>query len=426
MNKIYDYFKKISSIPRCSHNASLMFEYIVEHAKSKGFEVFTDSFKNVLCVKGEPKVCLQAHYDMVCIGDAPNIEIVENSGTIRAKNSTLGADNGMGMAIMLDCMDNSKDLECLFTSDEEVGLVGAMNLKMQIKSPNLLNLDAEEEGEIYVGCAGSIDILAKMPILYAPLDSKAKLFKISTKPLKGGHSGIDIDKHIPSAIKVLANELLLHDVKIIHIEGGERRNSIAQNAFTIVASEKMPKVQDSRILIEEVLDFKSDVYIQNGGLLIRSLSAFAQGVRSYDKDLLIPSKSINIGIVGCKDGFLTIECMARAMEEKSLDGLEKETRVFFEVLSFLVESEAKHKPWKPFIGDFANYVKSIVETVYPECTFKAIHAGLECGALIDAQNKKIEAVSMGPTIRFPHSLREECDMASVVKMARIVREIIKG
>ncbi len=421
---VLDYFKIITAIPRCSFKTQKMRDKIVDIAKSLGYKVQVDSSGNILCKKGNPKVCLQAHYDMVCIGDVENIELIEEGRILKTKNSTLGADNGMGMAMMFSSMEKFDDLECLFTNDEEVGLIGASNLELEITADKLLNLDGEEEKEIYVGCAGGIDVISRLELEYKALDNSEKIYQISAKNFVGGHSGVDIDKGIVSAIKALSAELVEHDVKLLHIEGGEFRNSIAKNAVAVVASKKEIKLKN-RALHVEVVEYKKE-YIKDGDKIIKAFHSFAQGVRGYDKKFDIPSTSINLGVVRIDGDVLEISCAARAMKSEDLHNISNETESFFQLIGCSTKQSDGHEPWVPDIGSFAMLIKGEFEKVYNDASFRAIHAGLECGILIQSQSKKIEAVAIGPTIRFPHSLREECDLDSVERIGKVVENIIEG
>jgi len=419
-----DYFKIITATPRCSYKTDVMKEKIIEIAKKLDYTVKSDKSGNILCQKGTPKVCLQSHYDMVCVGDFENIELVEKDGILSAKNSSLGADNGMGMAIMFTCMEKFSDLECLFTNDEEVGLIGASNLDLELASNRLLNLDGEEAKEIYVGCAGGIDVISKLTLEYLALSDDEIVYEVSIKDFPGGHSGVDIDKGIDSAIKVLAKELVKHDLKLLHLEGGEFRNSISKSAKAVVATCKELSLSESFLHVEKV-EHKRE-YIKGGQKIIKAINAFAQGVREFDKSLNIPSISINLGVVSLKDGVLQIACAARAMRNEDLTNLADETESFFQLIGCETSQNDGHEPWVPEVGDFANIVKKEMTKVYDEASFCAIHAGLECGILMQRQSKKIEAVAIGPTIRFPHSLREECDLDSVEKISLVVERIING
>lgn len=424
MERILEHFRAITAIPRCSHHTTKMKDYIKTFALSLGFEVQEDHAGNILCQKGSPKVCLQAHYDMVCIGETHKIEIVLENTLIKAKNSTLGADNGMGMAIMFWAMERNENVECLFTSDEEVGLIGAMQFRLPLKSSYLLNLDAEEEGEIYIGCAGGVDVIASLALHYVPLDEQAKLYEISAFDFVGGHSGVDIDKKIPSAIKALGYELLKHDVSLVSLQGGERRNAIPKSAKAIVASKAPLQVEDTRLSVKALEEGTYTSAIAQSNAIIKAIGAFAQGVREWDRTLDIPSMSINLGIISDFEGVLRLDCAARAMDDKNLAILTHETMAFFKALGFDVKQEGWHGAWNPEMTSFGQSVYGVMKEFYPHAAFKAIHAGLECGELILRQPKKIEAVSIGPTIRYPHSLREECDMNSVNNTAFIVQKII--
>jgi dipeptidase D len=424
MEQIVEHFRAITAIPRCSYHTAQMKERIKTFAHALAFTVHEDAVGNILCQKGEPKVCLQAHYDMVCIGDTQKIEIVIEAGLIKAKNSTLGADNGMGMAIMFWAMEHNENLECLFTVDEEVGLIGAMQFEMPLKSSSLLNLDAEEEGEIYIGCAGGVDVIASLNLHFEPLSESMHLYEIHAFDFLGGHSGVDIDKKIPSAIKALGYELLNQDVVLVALEGGERRNAIPKSATAIVASKRPLHVNDSRLHVKPLEQRNYTHFIAESNAIMRALGAFAQGVREWDRTLDIPSISINLGVISNQEGVLRLDCAARAMDDENLAILAAETEAFFKALGFEVTQEGWHGAWKPEVTPFALRVQEAMQSIYAHAPFKAIHAGLECGELIARQPRKIEAVSIGPTIRYPHSLREECDLASVDKTALIVQKII--
>jgi len=417
-----DYFKIITAIPRCSFKTDEMKDKIIEIAQKLGYTVSCDKSGNVLCQKGNPKVCLQSHYDMVCVGDFENIELIEKDGILKAKNSTLGADNGMGMAIMFACMEIYDDLECLFTNNEEVGLIGASNLELELLSDKLLNLDGEEAHEIYIGCAGGIDIVAKHSLEYIPLNSNEIIYEVNIEDFPGGHSGVDINKGIDSAIKVLARELVQYELKLLHFQGGEFRNSISKSAKAIVATPMELKFENSSLHVKNI-DYKRE-YIQDGSNIIKVFDAFAQGVRKFDKSLNIPATSINLGTISIKDGVLHIECSARAMNNKDLKILANETESFFQLVGCKTSQGNFHAPWVPSTGAFSNVVKQEMKKVYDNADFCAIHAGLECGILMQKQLKNIEAIAIGPTIRFPHSLREECDLESVEKISLVVKRII--
>ncbi len=421
--KTMENFRKIASIPHCSFETSELKDYLITYAKECGFNTQTDKVGNVLCQKGEPKVCLQSHYDMVCMGVAPKLELFEEDGWLRAKNSSLGADNGMGMAIMMTLMKECENLECLFTNDEEVGLLGADGLELDIKSTNLLNLDSEEEDEVIIGCAGGIDIIANIDMLTKKLNEKLDLYEISVNGLDGGHSGVDIAKNVPNAIKVLALELVKNDCLLVSINGGERINSIPQNAYAKVLCAKKPSSNNAHVNIKS-LNEKSDEYLQNSSSILHSINAFSQGVREYNEELGMPNLSINLSTIKELDDNIRFELFARSMSDDGLEQIQSETKSLFDGFGFKVSFENYAPSWKPVKTDFALKVKSISEKYIKNVKLQGIHAGLECGTIVKKQPHITGVCSIGPTICFPHSEREKCLLSSVKKIANIVKEVV--
>jgi len=236
---------------------------------------------------------------------------------------------------------------------------------------------------------------------------------------------VDIDKSIPSAIKALAYELLHQkEIRLVSIEGGERLNAIPKSATAIVACSQPLGITDPRIRVRRLEDTLLTQSLAQSDRIVSALGAFAQGVRAWDKTLDIPSISMNLGIVAQKQNELRVDVSIRAMDDENLAILANETTAFFKGFGFTCKLEGGHGAWKPSVGAFADVVREAMHTFYPHALFKAIHAGLECGELVARQSKKIEAVSIGPTIRYPHSVREECDLDSVERIAQVVQKII--
>jgi len=423
MKSVLDYFKIISKIPRCSFKTEKMKAFLIEEAKKINYEVSTDEAGNVLCQKGTPKICLQSHYDMVCIGKAPHLELIQEGTVLRAKDSTLGADNGMGVCMMLYCMQKYENLECLFTSDEEVGLIGATELELPLVAPYILNLDGEDENEIYTGCAGGVDMEAVIDLVFEGLSPDAKVYEIKVMGLPGGHSGVEIDKNIASSIKVMARFLSQCRGEMISFGAGERRNSIAKHARVIFTSCDTIQSDDAHIVVTEIKNTFSKK-IQNSKVIIKTLHAFPQGVRSWNRDYGIPEDSINLGLVEMNETQLKIILSLRFLNDHSAEVLVGETRAFFELCGFCAEVLSSHVAWTPMIGKFSEKVKEIVSKHIPSAQFKAIHAGLECGILLSNCAQVKEAISIGPNIKSPHSTGEACDLDSVDRITKAVEEII--
>ncbi|MBD3795532.1 MAG: M20/M25/M40 family metallo-hydrolase [Epsilonproteobacteria bacterium] len=417
MNSIINNFVTLTKIPHCSKNSDQLKDFLVNFATKRSYNVDIDRFGNIHIYKDSPKICLQAHYDMVCIGTAPKIDIVIDNGWMRAKNSSLGADNGMAIAIMMQLMSDDYDIEFLFTSDEEIGLIGANGVDFELKSSYMLNLDSEDEGEICIGCAGGVDIVASKTYQKYTSNEALNFYEVSIEGLEGGHSGVDIDKNIPNAIKILASFIQKNNLLIGQFKGGERRNSIPTSAKAIVAT---PQKLSSEGKISVKACERVELY---DSLELNSiLNDFVHGVLAKNDILEVVQSSINLAIVNFKDGVATIETSARSMDGKDLKTVSKTYLDFFAHANYTTTLEEKYPSWKPYIGKFVKIVEEEMNKIFLKSSLVAIHAGLECGVL-SQKYPKMEFASIGPTIRFPHSNREEVRLESVSKIYQVVLEI---
>ena len=422
MSAIIEHFKTLTQIPHCSKEADKLLDFLVDFAAERSYTVEVDEVKNIFIYKGNPHLCLQAHYDMVCMGKAPQIETYVEEGWMKAKDSSLGADNGMAIAMMMQLMDEGKDLEFLLTSDEEIGLIGANEVAFDLMSPYMLNLDSEDDAEVYIGCAGGVDITASKQDAY--VEGKGMCYEVAVKGLVGGHSGVDIDKGIPSAIKVLGEYLYENRItQLASIYAGERRNSIPSNAVAIVYSEKM--LSDEGDIKVRLLKESPSVF-EEGEKVIDLIHAFKHGVRAQNETLGIPDVSINLAIITAdEEGGLLIETSARAMDAASLEVLTAETIAFFKMYGFDVQVEDKYPAWKPDLSAFTDLVSEEMKKVFGKSKLMAIHAGLECGVIAE-KYPKMKFASIGPTIRYPHSTREMVDIRSVEKTYKVLQQIIQS
>jgi len=421
MSAIIEHFQTLTQIPHCSKEADKLLEFLVAFAKERDYTVEVDEVKNIFITKGLPTLCLQAHYDMVCMGKAPVLETYIEEGWMRAKDSSLGADNGMAIAMMMQLMDEDVDLEFLLTSDEEIGLIGANAVAFDLKSQYMLNLDSEDEAEVYIGCAGGADITAFKQDTY--VEGKGKCYEVAVKGLVGGHSGVDIDKGIPSAIKVLASYLDKNNItQLASIYAGERRNSIPANAVAIVRSEVLLE-NSGEVIVRELNE--SPLVLREGAKMIDLMHQFKHGVRATNEELGIPDVSINLAIITADEkGGLKVETSARAMGAEELEKLTEETVRFFDSYGFDVQVEDKYPAWKPDVTDFTNVVSQEMHGVFGKTKMMAIHAGLECGVIAE-KYPDMKFASIGPTIRYPHSTREEVNVTSVERTYEVLENIIK-
>ena len=424
-------FYEISRIPRCTFKTKAMREFLLNFAYEHGFSAVCDEAGNIYAHRGTPKICLQAHYDMVCVGDAPNIKIVQKDGFLSAKNSSLGADDGIGVAICMMMMREFSDLEVLFTNDEESGLMGASSCEFEIKSKKLLNLDSENENEICIGSAGGVDVKFSRKISFSP--KIGQFFELSTRDFIGGHSGIEIAKNIPSAIKVLANFIRENGGKIAKISGGERHNSIPVNAraIAIFSDENSAKFFDSKafkftnkqINITPLNENQMNV-INESDEILDFLCAFHQGVYAYDENTMCAQSSANLSILSMKNDEICAEVFARFMKKESANELKSHFKALGNLARFDVKFENESAPWTPVETKFAKEILNIIKRFNENVKMHAIHAGLECGVLCE-KDAKMEAVSIGPNIFSPHTTHERVEIASVKRCENIVREIVK-
>ncbi len=423
MSKIIDHFKVLTKIPHCSQDAEALLLYLRDFASEHGYAVQIDDAGNILASKGKPEICLQAHYDMVCMGSAPQIETEEREGWLHAVDASLGADNGIGIAMMMALMEEGTEAEFLFTADEEIGLIGANALSFDLQSTRMLNLDSEDEAEVYIGCAGGADIIGE--IFDEQVPGHGACYEVAVRGLPGGHSGVDIDKKIPSAITLLAEYLHEEGVdQLSTIIAGERRNAIPSNAIAIVRSDT-PLTGRGEVTVRPLAE-SPDVYRASRKIL-DYLYRFNQGVRLMNTQLDIPQTSINLAMVNdtYSPRAFTIEISARAMSMEDLEILIAETVAEMEMSGFAVRVEDKYPAWKPEENAFTREVATALEAEFGTVKTMAIHAGLECGVL-SQKYPHIQFASIGPTIRYPHSTRECVDLASVERMFRVVEKIVRN
>lgn len=415
---VIKHFKKLCEIPHCSYEAEVMREYLVTTCSGYGYAVTVDEVGNVLAKHVNAQVTLQAHYDMVCIGVSFPLSLQEDAGWLSANDSTLGADNGMGMAMMLSLMQEGVAVDCLFTAEEEVGLIGARGLELDLTTPFLLNLDSEEEGIVTIGCAGGVDIIATKR-----LERQKKmlhLYEYHISGLAGGHSGVDIDKDIPNAISLLFKKLCDTESYIVEVNGGERRNSIPKKADIIFGLESETLIEGSAYLGLQEAEVMGD-----SCSIITMLAGFESGVRDLNSELGIVETSINLALIESSDEDLRVQLSGRSMDRDALVTLEKETSGYFEKEGFDVETEGFYSPWKPEKNSFSDLVLDETQKLFEDADYGAIHAGLECG-IIKEKYPNILMASIGPNIMYPHSNREKVELASVQRVFESLQNIVRG
>jgi dipeptidase D len=420
-------FKELTAIARCSGIHEPFIKYIKDISSKLNYICEVDEAKNILCYKDDakPLICFQSHYDIVCLEDGKIPQIIEQDQFLMAKDSTLGADNGIGCAYMIALMMESVDGEFLFTCDEEIGLIGANNISHKLRSKYMLNLDSEEENEICIGCAGGVDIFGiTKKSEYLKNEDQKDLYEITINNLQGGHSGVEIHKNIPNALKLMAKTIKECDGELLDLNGGERINSIPKKAKAIIISKEKPIPTHPNMIITK-LESKTEHYKKLDSNIIDFIYTFANGVRSYNSELDVVQNSINLAIVKNEIDSFKISLSARSMDNEELANLKKETIKLMEHFGFEVSSAGKYPSWKPQKNDFVNKVFEIYKEFSSDVELKAVHAGLEC-AIFKEKYPQIEICSIGPNIFSPHSNQEKCEIKSVKKLYEIIKAIIKN
>ncbi len=460
--EVWAQFRELLGIPRPSGREAKVAEFVRAFGESLGLHTIVDEVGNVIIRKpatpgmeNRMGVVLQGHLDMV---PQKNSDIPHNFETdpiraridgewVKATDTTLGADNGMGVAAAMAVLASGSlrhgPVEALFTVDEESGMTGAFNLKPGLLEGDILmNLDSEDEGELYVGCAGgtNANIAMAYPQEAVPADYQA--FKLIIKGLKGGHSGLDINLGRGNANKLIFRYLKHaareHGLRIASLEGGNLRNAIPREAFAVVVVaatqtealkkwvEKFASVYKSELSVTEPdLSFgleaadrpelMMDATAQKA--ITDALIACPNGViRMSDTMPGLVETSTNLSIVKISGGKVAIQCLMRSSVDSAREDLGEMIHSAFSLAGADVRFDGSYPGWKP---NPASPILNVMKEVYtkyfgrvPE--IKAIHAGLECG-LLGGVYPHWDMISFGPTIRYPHSPDEKVHIPSVVK-----------
>lgn len=470
---LWTIFYELTQIPRPSKMEGKAVEYAKEFGEKLGLDTIVDKTGNVIIKKpatpgyeNRAGVILQAHLDMVPQKNSDKvhdfekdpIEAVADGDWVRAQGTTLGADNGIGVAAALALME-SKDaehgpLEVLLTVDEETGMTGAFALESGLLDGSiLLNLDSEDEGELYIGCAGGMNTSARLSYIEENTPAGMTGFKLEIKGLKGGHSGLDIHLGRGNANKLM-NRFLWEvcskfDARVSSLEGGSLRNAIPRESFAWIAvpdanTEEFKKsVKDFDLLFKN--EFKGpepDISLSASesdapalimeknaqDKMLKMVYGIPNGVMRMSSDMPgVVETSTNLAIVTAKEGEVNALCLIRSSVDSAKFSVGNMTQAVMELAGAQVSHDGTYPGWKPNVDSpILNTMKNVYENRYAKVPeVKVIHAGLECGIIGDAY-PDLDMISFGPTIRFPHSPDEKVNIETVGKFWDFLKETLKN
>jgi dipeptidase D len=470
---LWNKFADLNAVPRPSKKEERVIEFMKNFGNSLGLETFEDEIRNVIIRKpattgmeNRKAIVMQGHLDMVHQKNADTVFDFDTQGIdmyvdgdwVRARGTTLGADNGLGVATIMAILE-SKDIphpaiEALFTIDEETGMTGALNLKGGIlQGQILLNLDTEEDDEIDIGCAGGIDVTATRSYNEEEVPEGSVGHIITVKGLNGGHSGMDIHKGLGNANKIM-NRLLFDafenfGLQVAEINGGSLRNAIPRESVAkVIISEMFDEayIFDMQEIINDIkAEYKTtepnlsieivkcdlpekvmDLGVQEG--IIRAIYAAHNGVYRMSADMEdLVETSNNIARVIVKDGEISIGCLTRSSVETSKFDLANALRSAFELVGCEVELSGSYPGWTPNVN--SEVLDTLVGIYEKQNNEKpkvvACHAGLECG-ILGTNYPDMDMISFGPTIHGAHSPDERASISSAQKYWKFVLEILSN
>ena len=458
---VWQYFYQITQIPRPSHQEEKIQQYILDEAARLGLPAERDARGNIrVCKAGsagrenEPGVILQAHLDMVAQKNSDTvhdfskdpIRTVVKGDWVHADGTTLGADNGIGVAMILAVLADPNlshpPLEGLFTASEEVGLEGALAVQPGwLQGDILLNLDYEEEGELCIGCAGAVNGDYTLPLQYEALDGQG--YQLRVRGLKGGHSGVEIHLQRGNAIKILARALqTLHEdkdyaLKLAGITAGDLRNAIPREADALVALGGSQLAAAQQTLHELTAQIRAELPAEDQGLqislepgeaisrvldgqsaarVIAVLRNLHNGVDRMSVDIPgLVETSNNVAVVRTDDT-LRVRCMLRSSVDSARDDLAARMEALLDLAGGSAAYTGAYSGWKPQPhAELVEKLAALGEKIYGKTPpVKAIHAGLECGILY-THYPHWQMAAFGPTIVSPHSPDEKVNIASVAR-----------
>lgn len=469
---LWNHFVDLNAVPRPSKKEERVIQFMKDFGTQLGLETFEDEIRNVIIRKPATKgmenrkaIVLQSHLDMVHQKnndtifdfDKEGIKMIIDGDWVRAKGTTLGADNGIGVATIMAILASNDishpAIDALFTIDEETGMTGALNLKGGIlKGEILLNLDTEQDDEIDIGCAGGIDVTAKRTYQEENIPADHIGYTLTVSGLNGGHSGMDIHKGLGNANKLM-NRILYAisrelNAKVASINGGSLRNAIPRESVSVVTIAKDSESQMATLISTLSEEIKAEYITMEPGLNITMVSVATpqKGMKADDQTQILNAiytanngvyrmsadipdlveTSNNVARVLLENGELMIGCLTRSSVESSKMDLANALRAAFELAGCDVVFSGNYPGWTPNVhSPILKTMEGIYEKLFNEKPkVVACHAGLECG-ILGANYPGMDMISFGPTILGAHSPDERVSISSVQKYWKFVLEILK-
>jgi dipeptidase D len=469
---VWKHFDEIRKIPRCSKHEEKIRTYVLNFAKQNRLDTKTDKSGNIVIIKpastgmgNKPTIILQGHMDMVCEKNSDvkhdfsrdPLKLQLKRDILTADGTTLGADNGIGLAISLAILEDTSlkhpSIEALFTVDEETGLTGAFALESHMLTGKImLNLDSEDFGVITVGCAGGGDSQITLSLKTQPISGNAEYVLLKIYGLRGGHSGVDAHEQRGNAIKILARLLWKasqqYDFYVSDIKGGDKHNAIPREAYAKLAVAKPDKNSlvsflkteeknileeikpidpNFKIIIETIQPLDSTLDKQSQIKLLNLLHGLPHGVDKWSYDIPdLVETSTNLATVSLDKNKAHVGLSSRSSIMSALQDFRDRIRAIATLSGAKVEEETAYPGWKPNLNSkILKLSNTIFKNIYgKEPKVEAIHAGLECG-IIGEKFSGMDMISIGPTIKYPHSPEEQVEVSTVSKFYKYVLKILE-
>ncbi|HPD95285.1 MAG: aminoacyl-histidine dipeptidase [Bacteroidales bacterium] len=470
--EVWQQFEEICQIPRPSKKEGKIIEFLVDFAKKHKLEVKTDSAGNVLIKKpGTPgyenlqTVVLQSHMDMVCEKNSDvnhdfltdPIQPIIDGEWVKANGTTLGADDGIGIAAELAILASNTvkhgPIECLFTVDEETGLTGASEIKEGFfEGKTLINLDSEDEGELFIGCAGGVDTIATFAYDAEKVPSDSVALKLNVKGLKGGHSGDDINKGLGNSIKIINRFLWKgthkYDLRLANLDGGNLRNAIPREAFAVFTVHKDDKAslilefeEIKNSIVTELKDTEPDlkINIEDTELpsfvidepthydLLNAIYACPHGVFAMSRSIpgLVETSTNLASVKFIQDNQILVTTSQRSSVESAKTDISNMVESVFRLANANIQHTDGYPGWEPNMdSNILDITKNAYEQLFKvEPVVRAIHAGLECGLFLE-KYPDLDMISFGPTLRGVHSPLERIHIGTTQKFWDLLLEVL--